>query len=278
MPDHVSAAGGPLDLAGVVAALALLLAAFTYLGAAARLRRRGDRWPQGRQYAFVAGAVALAAVATVPPPGAEFTAHMTQHLIIGMVAPLLLVLGRPVTLALRTVPAGPSRTRLLKVMHSRAVAVLVFPPLAAAIEAGGLWALYRTRLFAIIHGEPWWPAAVHAHILTAGILFTASVCQLEPVRRRYPTVLRTGSLLAAATAHAVLAKTLWVAPPPGTLYGSIDAHNGAELMYYGGDAIEIALAVVVAATWYSTSGRALARAQRRCVHSGGRCLPDVLKG
>ncbi len=34
-------------------------------------------------------------------------------------------------------------------------------------------------------------------------------------------------------------------------------------MYYGGDVVEIALAVVVAATWYAASGRALAQAARR---------------
>ena len=40
-------------------------------------------------------------------------------------------------------------------------------------------------------------------------------------------------------------------------------HTGAELMYYGGTVIEVALAAVVMAQWYLVSGRALARTRRR---------------
>ena len=35
-----------------------------------------------------------------------FSAHMGSHMLLGMVAPILLVLGAPITLALRTLP-GP---------------------------------------------------------------------------------------------------------------------------------------------------------------------------
>ena len=39
-----------------------------------------------------------------------FSAHMAQHMILGMLVPILLVLGAPVTLALRALPpAGPNR-------------------------------------------------------------------------------------------------------------------------------------------------------------------------
>jgi putative membrane protein len=271
MPDHTMAGHRPLDLPVVLVALIALLAAFAYLNAAAQLRRRGHAWPRARQYAFLAGSMAVALAATAPMPGPEFTAHMAQHLILGMLAPLLLVLGRPITLALRSMPAGPGRSRVLKRMHSRPAAVLMFPPLAGAIDAAGLWVLYRTPMFVIVHDQPWLLAAVHAHVFAAGVLFTASVCQLDPVRRRYPMTLRAGGLIAVAMAHAVLAKTLWAASPPGTSYRSVDAHAGAQLMYYGGDVVEIALAVVIAVTWYSASGRALARARRHAAcHSGDR--------
>lgn len=38
---------------------------------------------------------------------------------------------------------------------------------------------------------------------------------------------------------------------------------GAELMYYGGTVIDIALAIVLMAQWYQASGRALARSARQ---------------
>ena len=63
-----------------------------------------------------------------------------------------------------------------------------------------------------------------------------------------PNFKETADLLAGA-AHAVLAKTLYAAPPTGTSYPEADLHLGAQLMYYGGDLVELALAGVLAGTW-----------------------------
>jgi putative membrane protein len=205
----------------------------------------------------------LIVAALVPLPGGEFTAHMGQHLLVGMAVPLLLVLGRPVTLGLRALPAGRGRRAVLAVLHSRPVGWLVFPPIAALLDVGGLWVLYATPLFADTHERPWLHAVVHLHVLGAGVLFTVAVCQVDPLRRRYSLPLRAASLVVAGAAHAVLAKTLYGAPPSGTDFSGTDLHAGAELMYYGGDLVEIGLAAVVALQWYAAGGRALARAQRR---------------
>ncbi len=255
-------------------AAALLLAgpaALAYLLASARLRRRGDAWPRVRDASFAAGSGAVAWAAAGGLPGGPFTAHMAQHLAVGMVAPLLLVLARPLTLALRVLPPGATRRGLLSVLHSRVVGVPAFPPVAALLDLGGLWLLYRTGLFAAASHRPWLHALLYAHVLAAGVLFTAAVCQLDPVRRRWHPVLRGATLLAAGTAHAVLAKTLYAAPPPGTAFAPADLHAGARLMYYGGDAVEAALAVVVAASWYAATGRRARTAARRAEAEG---LPD----
>jgi putative membrane protein len=46
--------------------------------------------------------------------------------------------------------------------------------------------------------------------------------------------------------------------------GSITGrHVGAELMYYGGTTIDLALAVIVMTHWYQATGRELARTRRR---------------
>ncbi len=105
--------------------------------------------------------------------------------------------------------------------------------------------------------EPWLSAAVHAHVLAAGLLFTFSVCQLDPVRRRWSLAVRGVTLLAAGAAHAVLAKSLYATAPPGAAFTTADLHTGAQIMYYGGDLVEAALAVVLAASWYAATGRAL---------------------
>ncbi|MFH8935378.1 hypothetical protein [Streptomyces griseosporeus] len=64
-----------------------------------------------------------------------------------------------------------------------------------------------------------------------------------------------GTLLAAGALHAVLARTLYASPPPGTTFAADDLHNAARLMYYGGDLAELGLAVVIGVGWYAARAR-----------------------
>ncbi|WP_369373404.1 cytochrome c oxidase assembly protein [Streptomyces sp. cg36] len=241
-------------------AVAVLLGV-PYLVAAARLRGRGDPWPRRRDAAFTAGAVVLVASvagtaahdATVT--GRPFTHHMAGHLGTAMAAPLLFAAGRPVTLALRALPPGPPRRTLVALARSRPVALLLHPPVAAVLDVGGLWLLYRTPLLARTHHTPSLDAVVHLHLLLAGCLFTFAVLAREPVRHRPATLTRALILLAASAAHAVLAKSLYAHGPPGTAYTAADLHAAAQLMYYGGDAVELALALLIGHQWYRAEGR-----------------------
>ncbi|MFD9435956.1 cytochrome c oxidase assembly protein [Streptomyces sp. NPDC060002] len=251
---HPGTTAGP-GTAELITAAAALLVVVAYLSAAGRLRRRGDAWPRHRDASFGAGGVAMAwAAAGALPPG-PFTGHMLQHVAVGMAAPLLLVSARPLTLVLRSLGPGRARRGLLALAHSRVVGALVFPPLAAMLDVGGLWLLYRTELYSAIQHSPLLGYLVHAHLLAAGLLFSFSVCQLDPMRRRWGVAVRGGALLAAGAAHAVLAKTLYALPPPGTGFAAADLHGGALLMYYGGDMVEVAMATVVGLGWFRARGR-----------------------
>jgi len=275
-PDPTAAGTAPEAVEWAIAAVAVA-AVFAYLVAAARLRRRGDTWPVSRDLLCTAGGGTLVCAALAPLPGGPFTAHMTQHLGVAMAAPLLLVLGRPITLTLRTLPPRGPRRALLAAAHSRPAHWLTFPPLAALLDIGGLWLLYRTPLAATAHQQPLLHATIQVHILLAGLLFTFAVCQLDPLRRRWNLTLRGLTLLAAGAAHAILAKTLYATPPPGSTYTATDLHTGAQLMYYGGDLVELALAAVLAARWYSATGRAHAR-RRTATRPRGRavrCSPQL---
>ncbi|MFE9401473.1 cytochrome c oxidase assembly protein [Streptomyces sp. NPDC006530] len=254
--SHQHGMGQPGALA-LLAAGSALCAGIAYGWAAARLRRRGDRWPPLRDLWWAAGSAVVVAAALFPFPGGPFGAHMGRHLAEGMVAPLLLVLARPVTLGLRSLPPG-GRRRLLAMVRSRPLGVLAHPLVAAALDAGGLWLLYRTPLFALAHERPWVGHLVHAHVLAAGLLFSAAVCSLDPLPR-HGMVVRAAALVGAGAAHSVLSRTLYAASPPGTGFAPGDLSAAAELMYYGGDLVEIALAAVVGFQWYAASGRRLAR-------------------
>lgn len=97
----------------------------------------------------------------------------------------------------------------------------------------------------------------------AGLLFTFAVCGLGPVRRRWPLAVRGTTLLAAGTAYGVLARTLYVRPPPGAGVTAEDLHQGAQWMYYGGDLAEVGMALLMGMSWYFAAGRARARGRRR---------------
>ncbi|MEU5950818.1 cytochrome c oxidase assembly protein [Streptomyces sp. NPDC047525] len=242
--------------------LVVALGCLGHVAAARRLRRRGDRWPHRRDAAFCAGGTVLVVSLVAPWDGwPPLTGHMATHLGIGMIAPLLLLLGRPVTLALRVLPVGPRR-RLLSCVRSRPAALLVWPPLAALLHSAGLWAVYRTPLLAAGHHRPWLHALVSAHLLASGVLFAFAVLALDPLRHRAGFALRGGALLAAAAAHGILAKSLYATGPPGTSYAASDLHLASYVMYYGGDVVGIALAVLLGHQWYAAGGRALVRARR----------------
>ncbi len=87
-----------------VGALAL---AGAYTFAFIRLRRRGDGWPVGRLVSWLAGCLMLLFTSSsgVKAYGsAMFSVHMAEHMTLNMFIPVLLVLGGPLTLALRTLP------------------------------------------------------------------------------------------------------------------------------------------------------------------------------
>src|SRR6202008_2122837 len=105
---------------------AAIIMALVYLAGVHRLHRRGDAWPKGRTFAWVCGCAVLL-IATSSGIGrympAMFSMHMAAHMLLSMLTPILLVLGAPVTLALRALPAagrgeppGP-REWLLAALH-----------------------------------------------------------------------------------------------------------------------------------------------------------------
>ena len=250
---HTSHAPGLLPLVALAAVLA------TYLAAARAQRRAGRRWSTGRAVSF-AGGVALLAVAAAPPLAAwahgDLRGHMVQHVLVGMLAPLGLVLGAPVTLALRTLSV-PAARHVVRVLRSPPVRVVSHPAAAALLNVGGMYALYLTPLYAAMQGSPALHAAVHAHVVLAGALFAWSVLG-GPDPAPHPAPLRTRLvvLTLSIAAHAVLGKVMYGFLWPRGVAGAAEVEAAAQIMYYGGDLAEALLVVAVFARWYR-AGRPL---------------------
>jgi putative copper resistance protein D len=186
-------------------AVSVLLVAL-YLTGVRALRRRGDRWPVGRTLSFV-GAAVLLILATSSGLGSYslvmFSAHMLQHMVLNMVVPIFFVLGAPVTLSLRALPAGPGpREWLLAFLHSRFVAVVSHPLVATAIFVGSFYVLYFTELFPVLMRSHWGHILMTTHFLLAGSLFFWVLIGVDPGPKRPPYVLRVVLLVVAIPMHA----------------------------------------------------------------------------
>ncbi|WP_017603459.1 cytochrome c oxidase assembly protein [Nocardiopsis alkaliphila] len=232
----------------VPALLILLLTA--YLVAVLSLRERGTRWPMTRTLAWLGGLLLVGAGLVGPLAERahhDFVAHMAGHVLLGMLGPLFLVLAAPATLALRVLPVGAAR-RLSRLLTSPPATFLTNPFIAALLNIGGLWVLYRTGLYTATHTDPLLHAAVHIHVPAAGYLFTFAILGgPDPAPHRLSAPWRAWALVASIAAHNVLAKVLYATPPEGV--PAEQARAGAELMYYGGAPVEIALIFLVCRPW-----------------------------
>lgn len=189
---------------------ALLLAALYVIGVV-RLRRRGDRWPTGRLLAWLAGCAALvfASSSGVRAYGsAMFSVHMIEHMTLNMFVPVLLVLGAPVTLALRVLPSaaagdppGP-REWIVRAVHSPFTAFLSSPITAFVLFVGSLYAVYLTPVFNTLVQYHWGHELMAVHFLLTGYLFYWGIIGVDPGPRRLPFIGRLALLFAIMPFHA----------------------------------------------------------------------------
>jgi putative membrane protein len=131
------------------------------------------------------------------------------------------------------------------------------------LAAGGAWAYYATPLFAAAHHRPWLHAAVHVHMVLAGCLLAWYLAGRDPLPHRPPTGTALAVLVVTAASHDVLAKVMYARAIPHHGGPPDEVRLGALVMYYGGDAVTLALAVAVLSAWYARTGRALRRESRR---------------
>jgi putative membrane protein len=246
----------------VLAALSWV-ALLLYRTATGRLTARGDTWP-GRR-AVCAGAAAVSLVTAVLLPyvftAGNFSVSVVQHLLMAMVAPGLLAMAAPVTLALRVLPRSPRRA-LLGILHSRYLEVAAGAPVLLVMDLGGLYLYYLSPVFGWAHHHAVGHLVVHLHMMVTGYLLSAYLIGTDPLRKRAPVRVRLLVLLLVSAGHDILAKFMYARalPAAGT---AEEIRSGAEVMYYGGFAVELSIAVVLLAQWYAATGRELERHRRR---------------
>lgn len=243
-----------------IAVAVLVLAAAAYLTGVALvpIRTPGERWPLRRTAAFFAG-LAVCAYATNGSIAVYdqvlFTAHMAGHLALVMVAPALLVAGRPLGLAVASAPPG-RRERLLRIAQGRVVSLLTAPPVALASYAAVIVGSHLTGLMDSIMRNTWAGQVEHLVYVLAGCQFFVLVVGNEPIRWRLASPARwlllaiamavdtfTGIVLMQGT-HAID-----LLPSALDVNALSDTRTGGAIMWFGGDAIMAAIMVGLVVGW-----------------------------
>lgn len=263
----------------VLAAVAVAV----YLWAVLRLRRRGDRWPLGRTVSWLLGWTAVV-VATSSGmgkySGADFAVHMTVHMTLNMLAPILLVLGGVVTLLLRATTAHPARQPagphewLQWVLHWRGTKILFHPLVVFTLFVASYYVLYLTGLFEEAMSSHWAHQLMNVHFLLVGYLFYGLVIGVDRPPYPLPPIGKLGFVLAAMPFHAFFGIILMTATVPiaENLYRTLDApwaddllalqYVGGGVAWGGGELPLLLVIVVLGIQWARQDRREAARKDR----------------
>ena len=261
-----------------VPAVLIAATAGLYLYGVHRLRARGDQWSRWRTFFFVGLGLGAAVLATQSALAAYDTVlisvHMVQHMLLGMVVPIFLALGAPITLALRTLPRV-GRRRLLGVLHSRVAKVLTFPVLAGALFIANPFVLYFSGLYEATLQHPVLHDLNHLHFVLVGCLWFWPLLGLDPMPHRIPYPLRMLGVFVTLPFHAFLGVAIMSATTvvAADWYLALDRDRGPSLLadqqlaggilWATGDLVGLIVFTVLFFQWAGASEREAQREDRR---------------
>jgi len=254
----------------------LLVGAGLYFWGVRRLAERGVTWPRARQISWYVGGLGTITIATISGLAAYdtvlFSAHMVQHMLLAMVAPIFLALGAPVTLALRAMPRR-GRSVLVSVLHSRVAKVVSAPPVGWLLFVASPFALYFTGWYPATLDSELLHALLHAHFVLVGCIFFWPLIGVDPVPGRVAHPMRVLLLVTTLPIHVVLGLTImsyrsviaaehydslglpWIDP-------LLDQQVGGGLLWASGDLIGLLMLGAAVVQWKRASDREAVREDR----------------
>jgi cytochrome c oxidase assembly factor CtaG len=275
-----------LDAWSVLPVLALL-GVLVYLVGLVRLRRSGVAWPWWRTASWLAGCLSLAAVTGTWLNGYSmvlFSVHMAQHMVLSMVSPLLMLLGRPVTLALRSLPrgrgmAGVPRALLLDALHSRVARFLSNPFFTLPLFLVSLYGVYFTPVFDALMSDPLGHQLMLAHFTVTGLLFFGPILAQDPWPRQVGHAGRMLELLIPMPLHAFFGVTIMMAgalvvqtfadPPAGWGVDPLtDQNTAGSIAWSFGELPTVLVLAIVLFSWMGSEERRGRRLDRAAARTG----------
>lgn len=267
---------------------AAVLAIGAYLAGWMVLRRRGDAWPIGRMLSWVTGWLIVvwatcAGVAWYAP--VSFALHMVSHMALSMLAPVFLVLGGPVTLALRVVPTASGGDRgprewITWALHAPLTRFLTHPGYVLTVYTVGLYGIYYTGLYAWLMSTHLGHFGMQVHFLAAGYLFYWVVIGVDAGPRPLPHSARLILLMASLVIHSFFAVPMmmtespmvaeWyaVVRPPWLVDPVADTNLAGGIAWGFGEIPTLLVAIALGFQWARSDEREARRLDRRAELDG----------
>jgi putative membrane protein len=256
-----------------------------------RLSRRGDAWPVSRTIVFVLGVLSIALVMCTKLNDygmVMFSVHMVQHMFISMLSPILLLLGAPVTLALRALPPagrgrkGP-REWLLALLHGRYMWIVTHPVFTIPLFIASLYALYFTPIFDFLMESRPGHLAMMVHFLAVGLVFFWPIMGVDPGPHRPGYVMRMLELFAGMPFHAFFGIALMMATepmvktyadPPASLGvdALVDQNTAGGIAWAFSEIPSVLVLVALVFQWYRSEQRQARRLDRAADRDGDKEL------
>ena len=201
---------GAWDLDLPVLALSLTLVVAYARGVGRLAERRSARTPSrgNRSFFYLGVFVATAAIVTPLHGWSEtlFSAHMTQHLLLILVAAPLVVLGRPTAPLIAALPTKVGKATARVIVRIRRRAGLILHPISLwALHAFVLWAWHLPTVYelalenSVLHGLE------HATFFGTAVLLWAAVAGERRLGEGPSVLLLFGTGLQSAALGALLA-------------------------------------------------------------------------
>ena len=169
--------------------LVLILAiAAWYLLSVRRVRRAGGQWGNGRGFAFIVLGLGFWTIAVMAWPGAYenvlFYARATQTVLLVLVSPLFLAMGKPLTLFMEAYP-GPGR-HAGRAVRSRVAKVVMFPAVTTLALVAVPMIMYFTSWYTAFFDSGAVRELTYLILMVPGYAFFWTLLRVDPVPKEYP--------------------------------------------------------------------------------------------
>ncbi|MGH3266464.1 MAG: cytochrome c oxidase assembly protein, partial [Trebonia sp.] len=167
--------------------LIAVLAAW-YLISVRKVRADGGHWAGGRVFAFVVVGLGFWVIATMAWPGAYqatlFYARATQTVLLIILVPLFLAMGKPLTLLSAASPSLGAPVE--KAVRSRVARVVMFPAVTTVLVVAVPMIMYFTSWYTAFFASGAVRELSYLTLVALGYLFFWPLLRLDPVPRDYP--------------------------------------------------------------------------------------------